>query len=205
MKATSPCHCPKLPPDTWDAKSASHRVGTAERYAQIGADGWKLVLQSISEDVDTTNHKAIIIMGFMDRWGDLLEAFSQCRSGWQTSHFYICGVQNQQDMNWLSSAMQDVLVEQLAGKAFTIPGYKLPEQMPTDLVGDAPPLPSLNILVMIGDDKQLGCPTDFVKKWKSEPLVQARFREWLNVFEASYQVVAAAADEEAAANLGFNV
>ena len=76
----------------------------------------------------------------------------------------------------------EALQSKFLSKALPLSGHEAPDMntMPSDLLLAKPPLPKLNVCVVVKD--QLQVPTALVEKWSQVQSVSQEFQKWYDAF-----------------------
>ena len=135
----------KALPATTDADG---HVKGAAKYAQIGQDGMEKLLDALLTGVSIDNRTAIILYEINAGWGNLFDAYLAKRPGWNFPAYYMTHAEDVIQYEWLLLGKRDLIKHMHLDGKLSVPGYPvLPESMPTDLLEEPPPVPSLNKLI----------------------------------------------------------
>ena len=157
------------------------------KYCQIGSDAALALLQGITEGANISQCKALLFIDLWTKVGDFLSAFSQIRADLNTSSFYVGFCENQMELEWAEATVTDELQKKFFDGELALPGgTKIVKEMPDDLKDPLPPLPTLNKLVISGDEHQLFVPVSIVKDWQFHKTMGPEFVKWLDKFTAEY-------------------
>ena len=168
----------------------------ASAYVQIGNVGVGSIIAGLmtggKDHLKDCNH--LVFSDLYVRVGDGLETFLDQRTLYNQSLFYIGLTENQIEKTWLEAIIDEKLMTSFSSGQPEMPGgADLPSEINADLVEPLPRKPSLNLLIITGDndeEQKLGCPANVVQEWAMHPSQGHRFKKWLDTFVDKYILLA---------------
>ena len=195
MREKEDLHPASLPPST-DSRD-SHIKG-ATKHAQMGVPANEAVLHGVftGSPGHLENLTSCGLLDLFPHAGEMLEAFINVRGMFKTVLFYVAFAEDEVEKTWLLKLAEDTIISKLKDGSMKHPGADdLKKEMPTDLLEAYPPLPTLNQLVIKGEDdeKKLFMPVALVKQWCNSKNFGKDFTKFVDTFTTDFGIL----DDEA--------
>ena len=105
--------------------------------------------------IEVSERKVVVLLDLRPKAGNMLSAFIELRTTFHTGIYYYGVCDSQVEQEWLhDQAVCDVRERIEKGEVLLASGKPIQFDMPTDLMTEAPQLPSLNLCVYGGANRR---------------------------------------------------
>ena len=127
----------------------------AAKYCQLGAPVWDKVLEGTLSGTDLSDVPALLIVDLVPRPVDLVQACcaQRCLQS-SISLFYLGVCVDQVELTYIQNSVTDSLADRYLDGSLAVVGAPLPKEVDEEALDPYPPVPQMNRLVLIQDEKK---------------------------------------------------